>query len=48
VLFDLGQGFSQQILPPGTEVEGFASIPGSPRFIIGKAGGPRSYVDVAP
>ena len=48
VLFDLAQGFSQQILPPGTEVEGFASIPGSPRFIIGKAGGPRSYVDVAP
>lgn len=48
VLFDLAQGFSQQIMPPGTEVEGFAVIPGSTRFILGKAGGPRSYVDVAP
>jgi hypothetical protein len=48
VLFDLAQGFSQQIMPRGTEVEGFAAIPGSTRFILGKAGGPRSYVDVAP
>jgi hypothetical protein len=48
VLFDLAQGFSQQIMPRGTEVEGFATIPGSTRFILGKAGGPRSYVDVAP
>jgi len=48
VLFDLAQGFSQRILPRGIEVEGFAAIPGSNRFIIGTAGGPRSYVDVAP
>ncbi|HEX2876149.1 MAG TPA: hypothetical protein VHP33_33085 [Polyangiaceae bacterium] len=48
VLFDLARGFSQQIMPRGTEVEGFAVIPGSPRFILGKAGGPRSYVEVAP
>ena len=48
VLFDLAQGFSQQIMPRGTEVEGFAVSPGSTRFIIGKAGGPRSYVDVVP
>lgn len=48
VLFDLAQGFSQQIMPRGTEVEGFAVIPGSTRFVLGKAGGSRSFVDVAP
>jgi hypothetical protein len=47
-LYDLEQGFWLQLMPRGSEVEGFAAIPGSTRFILGRAGGPRSYVELTP